>query len=73
VRPADFGADVVIESLTKYINGHGDALGGAIACAEELTDKIRFTYQVNYGGIILPFNAWLINRDIDHALAEAQL
>lgn len=62
VRPADLGADIVIESLTKYINGHGDALGGAIATRKELTDQIRFTYQVNYGGIISPFTAWLINR-----------
>lgn len=62
VRPADLGADIVIESLTKYINGHGDALGGAIATRKELPDQIRFTYQVNCGGIISPFNAWLINR-----------
>ncbi|KAA8831142.1 trans-sulfuration enzyme family protein [Bifidobacterium tissieri] len=62
VRPLDLGADIVIESLTKYINGHGDALGGAIATTKERTDQIRFTAQVNYGGIISPFNAWLINR-----------
>ncbi|NMN00941.1 cystathionine gamma-lyase [Bifidobacterium sp. DSM 109958] len=62
VRPLDLGADVVIESLTKYINGHGDALGGAIATTKARTDQIRFTAQVNYGGIISPFNAWLINR-----------
>ncbi|MCH4175604.1 MAG: PLP-dependent aspartate aminotransferase family protein [Bifidobacterium sp.] len=62
VRPLDLGADIVIESLTKYINGHGDALGGAIATTKDITDEIRFTAQVNYGGIISPFNAWLINR-----------
>ena len=62
VRPLDLGADIVVESLTKYINGHGDALGGVIATTKERADQIRFTYQVNYGGIISPFNAWLINR-----------
>ncbi|OZG65909.1 cystathionine gamma-lyase [Bifidobacterium eulemuris] len=62
VRPLDLGADIVIESLTKYINGHGDALGGLIATTKARTDEIRFTAQVNYGGIISPFNAWLINR-----------
>ncbi|PJM75643.1 trans-sulfuration enzyme family protein [Bifidobacterium simiarum] len=62
VRPLDLGADIVVESLTKYINGHGDALGGAIATTKARTDEIRFTAQVNYGGIISPFNAWLINR-----------
>lgn len=62
VRPIDLGADIVIESLTKYINGHGDALGGVIATTKERTNAIRFTAQVNFGGIISPFNAWLINR-----------
>ncbi|MFT8705338.1 PLP-dependent aspartate aminotransferase family protein [Bifidobacterium aquikefiricola] len=62
VQPIQLGADIVIESLTKYINGHGDALGGSIAASKALTDQIRFTSQVNYGGVISPFNAWLINR-----------
>ncbi|WP_314686467.1 aminotransferase class I/II-fold pyridoxal phosphate-dependent enzyme [uncultured Bifidobacterium sp.] len=62
VRPLDLGADIAIESLTKYINGHGDALGGVIATTKERADRIRYTYQVNYGGVISPFNAWLINR-----------
>lgn len=62
VRPLELGADIVVESLTKYINGHGDALGGMIATTKARTDEIRFTAQVNYGGIISPFNAWLINR-----------
>ncbi|MFT9009480.1 MAG: PLP-dependent aspartate aminotransferase family protein [Bifidobacterium sp.] len=62
VQPIRLGADIAIESLTKYINGHGDALGGSIATSKKLTDEIRFTAQVNYGGVISPFNAWLINR-----------
>ncbi|MFT8358181.1 trans-sulfuration enzyme family protein [Bifidobacterium aquikefiri] len=62
VQPIKLGADIVIESLTKYINGHGDALGGSIAASKSVTDQIRFTSQVNYGGVISPFNAWLINR-----------
>ena len=62
VKPLTLGADLVVESLTKYINGHGDALGGSISGRKELTDEIRAIAQVNYGGIISPFNAWLINR-----------
>ena len=62
VRPLSLGADIVIESLTKYINGHGDALGGSIATTKARTEQIRYTAQVNYGGVISPFNAWLINR-----------
>ncbi|MBI4856375.1 MAG: aminotransferase class I/II-fold pyridoxal phosphate-dependent enzyme [Acetobacterium woodii] len=61
-RPIELGADFSIESLTKFINGHGDAMGGAIAGKKEHLDKIRFQSQVNLGGTISPFNAWLIMR-----------
>lgn len=61
-RPAELGADLTVESLTKYINGHGDALGGAVAGKRELIDKIRLEAMVNLGGAISPFNAWLIMR-----------
>ena len=61
-RPINLGADFVIESLTKYINGHGDALGGAIIGKTEYLDIIRQQSQINLGGIISPFNAWLIMR-----------
>lgn len=61
-RPIDLGADFVIESLTKYINGHGDALGGAIIGKTKYLDIIRQQAQINLGGIISPFNAWLIMR-----------
>lgn len=61
-RPIELGADFVVESLTKYINGHGDAMGGAIIGKKEYLDIIRTQAQVNLGGTISPFNAWLIMR-----------
>lgn len=61
-RPIELGADFVVESLTKYINGHGDAMGGAIIGKTEYLDQIRAQSQVNLGGTISPFNAWLIMR-----------
>jgi methionine-gamma-lyase len=61
-RPLALGADLTIESLTKYINGHGDAMGGAVLGAKPLIDKIRGEAMVNLGGAISPFNAWLIMR-----------
>ena len=61
-RPIELGADFVVESLTKYINGHGDAMGGAIIGKTEYLDIIRAQSQVNLGGAISPFNAWLIMR-----------
>lgn len=63
-HPLELGADLVIHSLTKYINGHGDALGGAVIGSKELIDKIRHQAMVNLGGIISPFNAWLIMRGV---------
>jgi methionine-gamma-lyase len=63
-RPIELGADFCVESLTKYINGHGDAMGGAIIGATKLLEPIRSQAQVNLGGTISPFNAWLIMRGV---------
>lgn len=62
LRPLDLGADVVIHSLTKYINGHGDAMGGAVISTRELIDEIKIGPMRHIGGAIAPFNAWLIMR-----------
>lgn len=61
-RPIELGADFCVESLTKYINGHGDAMGGAIIGRKADLDPIRAQAQVNQGGVISPFNAWMIMR-----------
>lgn len=62
-NPLDLGADVVIESVTKFLNGHGDAQGGAIISNDiELMERIRYEAQVNVGAVISPFNAWQIFR-----------
>lgn len=62
-KPLELGADFVVESLTKFINGHGDAQGGAIISNDlETMDRIRYEAQVNVGAVISPFNAWQIFR-----------
>ncbi len=62
-HPLALGADFVVESLTKFINGHGDAQGGAILSNNLAEmDRIRYEAQVNVGAIISPFNAWQIFR-----------
>lgn len=63
-RPLELGADIVIQSLTKYLNGHGDAMGGAVIGSSEIITKIKEQAMVNLGGTISPFNAWLIMRGI---------
>ena len=61
-RPLELGADLVIHSLTKYIGGHGDAMGGSVCGRRELLDPLRTEALSHYGGVISPFNAWLILR-----------
>ena len=62
--PLKHGADLEIHSMTKYINGHGDSLGGCVLGRRELLAKIKELAMVNYGGILSPFNAWLIARGL---------
>ena len=63
-RPLSLGADLVVHSLTKYINGHGDSLGGCVMGRKELLAQIKEISMVNFGGILSPFNAWLIARGL---------
>lgn len=61
-RPLSDGADLVVHSLTKYYNGHGDAMGGAVIGSRDLIEPIKSNAMVDVGGVISPFNAWLISR-----------
>jgi methionine-gamma-lyase len=61
-RPIELGADFVIHSLTKYVGGHGDALGGALLGPGDVMMALNEEALVHYGGVISPFNAWLIMR-----------
>ena len=63
-NPIALGADLVIHSLTKYLNGHGDALGGAVLGSEKNVQRIRKEMLVHLGGALSPFNAWLITRGL---------
>ncbi len=62
MRPLDHGADLVMHSLTKYYNGHGDAMGGVVIGARGLVEECRTGALWHAGGAISPFNAWLIMR-----------
>jgi cystathionine beta-lyase/cystathionine gamma-synthase len=63
-RPLALGADYVVHSLTKYLNGHGDALGGVIIGPPAGIRRIRKEMLVHLGGALSPFNAWLIQRGL---------
>ncbi len=63
-RPLELGADIVVHSATKYLNGHGDALGGILITSFELADTVRKGALRDMGGVLSPFNAFLILRGI---------
>jgi cystathionine gamma-synthase len=64
-RPLDHGVDLVIHSLTKFMNGHGDALGGAVIGRRDLVSRIRSRAGVYLGASLSAQNAWLILRGLD--------
>ncbi len=63
-RPLDLGADYVLHSLTKYLNGQGDAVGGVVLGPREGIRRIRQDMLIHLGGAMSPFNAWLIMRGL---------
>ena len=63
-RPLELGADVVMYSLTKYMNGHNDVSGGAlIVNNDEIYEKLNFV-QTGNGSVLSPFDCYLINRGL---------
>lgn len=72
-QPARLGVDLVIHSLTKFINGHGDALGGVVCGSKALIAKIRGRAGVYLGAALAAHNAWLIMRGIDTLFARMRM
>ncbi len=63
-QPLKFGADIVVHSTTKYINGHSDVIGGALVLNdEEIYQSLKF-YENAAGGVPSPFDSWLTLRGI---------
>jgi O-succinylhomoserine sulfhydrylase len=62
--PADMGADLVVHSATKYIDGQGRVLGGVICGKNELIAEIRF-FARHTGPSMSPFNAWILSKSIE--------
>jgi O-succinylhomoserine sulfhydrylase len=64
-RPMEFGADIVVHSSTKYIDGQGRALGGIILCREDFLKDHLQLFLRNTGPCISPFNAWLHLKSLE--------
>ena len=64
-RPLTLGVDVVVHSATKYICGHGDVVGGvAVSRDIDYISRLKFDYMCEFGGVLSPFNAWLLLRGL---------
>jgi len=72
-QPLELGADMVVHSTTKFLNGHSDGLGGVVVCAhQEHADKLAFL-QKAAGAILSPFECWLILRGVKTLAARMEI
>jgi len=63
-QPLELGADIVVHSTTKYINGHSDVIGGVVVTnKDDVFEKLKF-YQNSIGAVPSPFDAWLTLRGV---------
>jgi len=72
-RPIEFGADLVVHSATKYLNGHSDVLAGAVvtARADPFWERIR-SWRRSAGAVLGPFEAWLLQRGMRTLFVRVQ-
>jgi O-succinylhomoserine sulfhydrylase len=63
-QPIKWGADIVIHSTTKFMDGQGRTLGGLIVASNELIEKVK-TFARHSGPAMSPFNAWVISKSIE--------
>ena len=63
-RPIDYGIDLVLQSATKFINGHSDVVAGVLCGSKKMIDKIFKSEYMNMGIGTTPFNAWLLIRGL---------
>ncbi len=62
--PIEFGVDAVVHSMTKYIGGHADILGGVLIGSKGLVEKCRWSINKLFGGVPSPLTCWLALRGI---------
>ncbi|MCY4031435.1 MAG: O-succinylhomoserine sulfhydrylase [Hyphomicrobiales bacterium] len=64
-RPMEFGADIVVYSATKYIDGQGRCLGGCVLCSEQFLEDHLAMYMKHTGPAMSPFNAWVMLKGLE--------
>src|ERR1700736_3271011 len=71
-QPIALGADMVVHSTTKFLNGHSDGLGGVVVCTRpEQAEKLAFV-QKTAGAILSPFECWLVLRGVKTLAARME-
>lgn len=63
-NPISYGADIIVHSATKFIDGQGRVLGGAVAGPSENVEKVKLFIR-RTGGSISPFNAWILSKSLE--------
>jgi cystathionine beta-lyase/cystathionine gamma-synthase len=63
-KPITHGVDIVVHSATKYIGGHSDVIAGAVIATSERMQEIFYRAYMLHGGILAPFDAWLLLRGL---------
>ena len=71
-RPIELGADLVIHSTTKFLNGHSDGLGGVVVCTRPAQAEALAFLQKAAGAILSPFECWLILRGVKTLAARME-
>jgi len=71
-RPLEWGADIVIHSATKYLDGQGRCLGGAVIATEKLIEEKMVPFLRNAGPSMSPFNAWVFLKGLETLVIRMQ-
>jgi cystathionine beta-lyase/cystathionine gamma-synthase len=72
-QPLALGADMVVHSTTKFLNGHSDGLGGVVVCSKaEQADKLAFLQKCT-GAILSPFECWMVLRGVKTLAARMEI
>ncbi len=64
-RPAELGADIIMHSGTKYLDGQGRVMAGALCCTEQLIKEKLLPVMKNCGMVLSPFNAWIVLKGME--------
>jgi cystathionine beta-lyase len=63
-NPITFGIDIVVHSVSKYLGGHSDLVGGALITSKEIMDQLFYHEYQLFGGVMPPYEAWLLMRGL---------